>query len=84
MVEGSIMECRYAQEHPAIEARLDEHDRRISQLEQQGREDRRDLWQSLGRLEKSVENMKGFIAAALLGGSLAGSILAFIAQRVFK
>lgn len=67
-----------------IAARLEEHERRIGKLEDEGREDRRELWQSLGRLEKTVENMKGYLAGALLAATLVGGILSFIAAKVFN
>lgn len=78
-----LVGCRYAEEHPRIDAELKDHARRIDTLEREGREDRRELWQSLGRLEKSVEHMKGWIAGSMLAASLVGGILAFIAARVF-
>jgi uncharacterized protein YbaP (TraB family) len=74
--------CRYEGEHPAITSRLDDHARRLETLEHDGRQDVKDLWQSLGRLEKTVENMKGWIAGSMLAATLLGAVIAFIASKV--
>ncbi len=77
-------DCKYQSDHPRIDALLTDHSRRLDRLEEEGHAERRELWQSLGRLEKTVENMRGWIAGAMLAATMLGGIVAFIAARVLK
>jgi hypothetical protein len=78
------MSALSANDAPVLEVRLDEHERRISTLERDGRQDTKELWQALGRLEKTVEATKGWMSASVFAASLLGSVVAFIAMKVFK
>lgn len=76
--------CPHADQHPRIDSNLVDHERRISKLEAEGREDRKELWVAVGRVEAAVQNMKGWLAGAMIAATLLGGIVAFIAQKALK
>lgn len=91
MSEAAMVTCGYAEQHPRIDSELRDLDRRLLALEREGREDRKDLWAAVGRVEKSssdvaaaVANIKGWLAGSMIAASLLGAVVAFIAMRALK
>lgn len=76
--------CPYSNQHPRIDAALIEHNRRITSLEAEGREDRKDLWIAVGRVEKAVENIQGRLVGYVLAAILLTGIVSFLATRAIR